>query len=778
MAKHSNVRGIEKHQEVRASQRYRDVRTLTEKIRDSFEKSDTILLVTGMGLALMFLMPRMMEIAGLATALILFLASKLKFSLPFRTPLRAQILDQNTLHPGTGQPQIGEGITYFGNDRDDKKELWFDSSDVRTHILIFGTTGAGKTELLLSIAYNSLVQGSGFIFVDGKGANETWAKVFSSARSLGREDDLLIINYMTGGRDVFGPQKSKLSNTMNPFIKGSSGGLTEMLVGLMDSSGGGNGDMWQGRAISLISAIMMCLVWLRDNTGLLLDVDVIREHLNLENIQQLAARRDLPPQALSAVRAYLKSLPGYVENPPGGQQNDTAREQHGYLQMQFTKILGSLSDTYGYIFRTNLGEVDFTDVVLNRRILMVLLPAMEKSSAELRNLGKIIVSSLKEMMATGLGSLIEGDWSEVIDAKPTNSPSPYTCILDEYGYYVVEGAAVMPAQARSLGFCMVFAGQDYPAFKKNNMGEEAASTIANCNIKIFMKTEDTTETAELFQKSVGEALISQSSGYARKSGTFGISYQDQESVSVERRARGDILDLKAQGNGEAHIIFRDSLVRAKVFYANPAKLKSLRVNSFLRVEPPELEEMTEFQRQTDEIIRKIRNPSLAMEFIDDSETVSPQLQLFANTYNTAEIRSAEAGEKETMDIAAMAAIDAVYNQAYSTIDAFRANAAGLGGAVRNPFNIFSPIDDFDEDDDWDDEDDGDYDEDGNFRNLDPVRMNRDLSSMGMDRDEVAQLERELRQISAYPKHTPDPIDPDDLLEIIQNLDDRIGGELD
>ena len=39
------------------------------------------------------------------------------------------------------------------------------------------------------------------------------------------------------------------------------------------------------------------------------------------------------------------------------------------------------------------------DVVLNRRILVVLLPALEKSPDELSNLGKIIVSSLKAMMA-------------------------------------------------------------------------------------------------------------------------------------------------------------------------------------------------------------------------------------------------------------------------------------------------------------------------------------------------------------------------------------------
>ncbi|HRE32168.1 MAG TPA: phosphoesterase, partial [Candidatus Berkiella sp.] len=76
----------------------------------------------------------------------------------------------------------------------------------------------------------------------------------------------------------------------------------------------------------------------------------------------------------------------------------------------------------------------------------------EKSPEELSNLGKIIIASLKAMMAAGLGDEVEGDYRDVILRKPTNSPTPYVCIMDEYGYYAVPGFAVVPAQARSLGF--------------------------------------------------------------------------------------------------------------------------------------------------------------------------------------------------------------------------------------------------------------------------------------------------------------------------------------
>jgi intracellular multiplication protein IcmO len=153
--------------------------------------------------------------------------------------------------------------------------------------------------------------------------------------------------------------------------------------------------------------------------------------------------------------------------------------------MQLVRIFTSLADTYGHILRIRLPEVDLSDVVLNRRILCVLLPALEKSPEELANLGKIIIATLKSMMAAGLGDSVEGEWKDLIDRKPTNAETPYLCILDEYGYYAVEGFAVVPAQARSLGFSVIFAGQDLPAFQKASK-EEAASIGANTNIKICM----------------------------------------------------------------------------------------------------------------------------------------------------------------------------------------------------------------------------------------------------------------------------------------------------
>jgi intracellular multiplication protein IcmO len=188
-------------------------------------------------------------------------------------------------------------------------------------------------------------------------------------------------------------------------------------------------------------------------------------------------------------------------------------------------------------------------------------------------------------MAAGLGEAVEGTYREVISRKPTTASTPYMCILDEYGYYAVKGFAVVPAQARSLGFSVIFAGQDLPAFQKASK-EEAASIGANTNIKICMKLEDPQETWEFFHKTAGESYVTKVDSFQTNAGSLLNNYMDSRSASSEKRQRVDLLDLKEQREGEAHIFFKSKIVRARMFFANPQPAEKMRINHFLKVEPP------------------------------------------------------------------------------------------------------------------------------------------------------------------------------------------------
>ena len=591
-------RGLSKHQEQDYTRIIRDTRTLGMRIADFLKQPRGVsYLLIALGLS-SILLSYFADIFLLFIIFFFLYCFFQKSRLPFRMPQRSKMQDYNDLAPGSNKPTLARGIYFFGNEKEDQDELWFSNDDMRTHCLIFGSTGSGKTEALIGISYNALLQASGLIYVDGKGDNSLFAKMFSLVRSMGREDDILLINFMTGARDIIGPQKTRLSNTMNPFAQGSSSMLSQLIVSLMDAaSQSPDGDMWKGRAIGFVEALMKLLVPMRDAGHILLDANSIRNYFHLPRLESIVIDKvfprdgqdsvsleGLPEGVLQPLNNYVLTLPGYNKEKKGKQVSQVL-EQHGFITMQLTRVFTSLADTYGHILRTKLAEVDLADVVLNRRILIVLLPALEKSPEELSNLGKVIISSLRAMMASGLGDNVEGRYADLVDSKPTNAETPYLCILDEYGYYAVKGFAVVPAQARSLGFSVVFAGQDLPAFQKVSK-EEAASIGANTNIKICMKLEDPTETWDFFMKTAGESYVTHVDSFQVDQGSVLGNYADAKGARLEKRSRVDLLDLKEQTPGEAHFFFKSKIVRGRFFYANPPKTKHLRINHFLKVDEP------------------------------------------------------------------------------------------------------------------------------------------------------------------------------------------------
>ncbi|MCD6055968.1 MAG: icmO [Gammaproteobacteria bacterium] len=174
------LRGVEQHQEQDPRLLLRDTRTLGQRIADFLENPlgvSSTLVVLGVT-SIVF--PGLADIALMIGMIIFCIKYSSRSTLPFRLPLRAHVKDYNDIKPGTkNEPKLSQGICYFGNDRVTNEELWFSNEDMRTHVLMFGSTGSGKTETLCSLAFNALVQGSGFIYVDGKGDNALFSKIFA-----------------------------------------------------------------------------------------------------------------------------------------------------------------------------------------------------------------------------------------------------------------------------------------------------------------------------------------------------------------------------------------------------------------------------------------------------------------------------------------------------------------------------------------------------------------------------------------------------------------------
>ncbi len=641
----------------------RDIRPLGVRIADALEKPTY-------SFTIFFMLAVLMWVSGWVQAFgdLMMIFAGLYFwwlikrdrSLVFKLPMDATYPDMN--NGRGGKPGKPEGILYLGNAENTNEEVWFTNSDARTHILYLGTTGAGKTEGLKSMVSNAMGWGSGFVYVDGKADTDLWSSLSSLVRRFGRDDDLLVLNYMTGNSDSRAP-----SNTMNPFSSGSASYLTNMLVQLMPEAEGDNA-MWKERAVSLASAMLPVLTWKRDNQDMQMSVITIRDYLSLNNVIKLS-RDDAVPETLRAgLFGYLDTLPGFNGDayddegnikPPDGSgpppDTTTANQQHGYLAMQFTRSLQSLGDDYGYIFDTQAADVDMVDVVLNRRILVVLIPALEKSGDEIANLGKIVAATMKGMMGSALGSTVEGSSATVIENKPTHSATPFMTVFDEVGYYTAQGMAVMAAQARSLGFCLVFSGQDLPAMKKR-VREEAQSITANCNIKIFGKLEDPTETKEFFEKTVGSAMVTEVSGFQMTGGSELGSYFDTQQAGVQLRPRAQYEDLRGFMEGQAIITFGETVVDCAVFYSNPGFAKAMRVTRFMAL-PPTDEVMLKHANAITKLRDLLVNKSWTAERADVAIETAPEITALVEGFKKFEKTDATPVEQGIASIVEVHAIN-------------------------------------------------------------------------------------------------------------------------
>ncbi len=375
----------------------------------------------------------------------------------------------------------------------------------------------------------------------------------------------------------------RLSNTNNPFTFGSAEALTQLLVSLMPASDGAN-SIFADKAQALISGVMYALVDLRDKGLLKLSTSVIRDNLALEQCVQLALRPELDAESKSSIHAALATS-GWIAGREMKDQPQSFAEQFGYAQSYFGKALSSLTDTYSHIYGAVDGEVDFADCIMQRRILVVLLPSLEKAPAELASLGKISLSAIRNACAVGLGANIEGDAADVLEALPTDAIGigPYLCIVDEYAAIVTPGFEVVLTQGRGLGIAAIVASQDYAGILEADT-KGAQQMVANTSIKIFMKLQDAEKTWSLIKDLAGQGTILRTSGF-NVNDNIGTSYHDSLNTTIEQEDRVALRDLQEQIEGEAHFVFSGQIVRRDMFYANPS-LK----NAQLRI--PQLVQLT------------------------------------------------------------------------------------------------------------------------------------------------------------------------------------------
>ena len=493
------------------------------------------------------------------------------------------------------------GILYMGylRARDAGRELWLSMDDMTRHILMFGTTGAGKTEALLGYVVGQLSYGKGLIYSDGKAQNDVSAAITSLARRYGREDDVRTMSFITGGKsraqDLLEGNKSRgQTNTINAF------GIAQetYIINLMDSMlpPAGNDGGWQEKARAMIQALVFGLVYKCRREGTVMSQRTIQAHLPLRAIAKLyiqAVEQQWHEEARLPLENYLGTLAGFdlakVDSP--SEWAPEALNQHGYLIQQFTRMLALFNDTYGHVFALDAGDIDLKDVVHNDRILQVLIPALEISSTEAATLGRLFVSQAAMILSQDLGEKLEGKPEDILVIRKYKDRFPFLWILDEVGAYYTDKIGELATQVRSIGICLLLASQEAQRLK-SAAGDKVWTLIANMGTRITGKIMDPKDTLEILQLMAGDEYVPQMSGLVRQPGMLSSNWEDSDTLTMSKDKKVSVEEVQQLQEGENITLYKGNVIRGSSMYVDDVdKLskEAIHINRFIEVAPPGLE---------------------------------------------------------------------------------------------------------------------------------------------------------------------------------------------
>lgn len=509
---------------------------------------------------------------------------------PLYTPLTSEAkVDPRDIDPATRKPRAPRGSIYLGVEPTTMRQVWTTFDVEKQHKFVQATTGGGKTETLIGYCANYLAFGSGFIFIDGKAAMELSAKVAAMCHRTMSIDDMYFINYITGNKSPWGKTESEMSSTVNPFLTGSYSSLAELIKSLLQD----DGDIWAKRAQSFVDALTRVLVYLRDKGELKLNISHFSEYLQLEELGRLAGRTDIPKKIRRELFNFVKTLPGLDAEgftkllngePLDPRKSTQPLDQLGYITMQLTPVLNILSGDYGYIFDVLHGNINVRDIVLKRRILVVLIPALEKAAPSLRSLGQVVIALVRDLVASGIGNQLEGNIDLALKRRFTDDITPYALDCDEAGSYWIENAfAPLWAQSRSIGIACTMGSQDNFAMEK--VGEAAAKELktvtSNSNTKVIGKLEIDRDNMSHILKRLSESTVYQAKRLSRNYGGLSSNSYYTNEVEAEQKTTIDAEDFYALREGEYYYIHQDIEVRVDTFAVFPKWLREQRSNTLV-----------------------------------------------------------------------------------------------------------------------------------------------------------------------------------------------------
>lgn len=373
-------------------------------------------LITALMGALIFIFPMYGDIFFLLGVFVNVVAPRKKSEYLLDAPAWSRYLCKESLNDAMKEGrfipkrQFGKGSLIYGIEYIRGMLLVTNKDNETRHSLVLGSTGSGKTVLILSLLIQAMLQpGTSAVVVDGKADIELFWKIAAILKRLNRLHDLLVMNCLSpvdcmDSTSVHDDQT--ISHTMNPLNFGTPDQMRTITMGLGHSSEGGDAAFWQGRSSTMVGALFQYMVYERDYEKKDLNFEIVRQTMTLKEMIKKAARTEVPMSFRNSIQQYLKTLPAIndefftmtEEEIDNAEIYHKADEQHIYNLMMVSQTMSELNETLAHIFVTKLSNINMTDVCYGGRVLLVLLPSIAKSPDAVAGLGRLQLESLRPVL--------------------------------------------------------------------------------------------------------------------------------------------------------------------------------------------------------------------------------------------------------------------------------------------------------------------------------------------------------------------------------------------
>lgn len=290
-------------------------------------------------------------------------------------------------------------------------------------------------------------------------------------------------------------------------------------------SQGTNDSMWEAGAQDYLYGIMIAMLEDSDDDRLG-ENKLRRDQFNFYNLYKIAQKKDSDPDnPFGSVRKYCsgRKKTSEVLSVTSGVINASPPTAKSYMSVLSTKITALMQDM-GICYATSGTDIDFNKFVDKPTAFFIKIPDHKK---ERHSLATICISQLYRCLV------------DIANKYPCMKiPRHVYFLLDEFGNLpVIQDFATMVTVSRSRNIFFQIVVQSFTQLD-TKYGKEVAETLkGNFNIQIFLGTEDSA-TREAFSKSCGEVqLITEEESKSKTEG------KDNKSTSTSTSTQRTVVPL-------------------------------------------------------------------------------------------------------------------------------------------------------------------------------------------------------------------------------------------